>query len=547
MVDDDLSDSDMNDSDNEHDDIKGYDDPDIHVPIIPPFTPTRQPGLHLPNTIVLRNSMNTALDFFSLFFDDELIEKISHHTNQYGDATILGKQTYGDKHGAWKETSPKEIRELIALLLYQGLVPVSTFSRYWSTKTLYHGLWARKIMKRDRFTALMSMLHIVDPDTENKADKLRKVSEFVDIFKQKCKSLYQPKQQISVDERLVKSKHRSGIRQYIKNKPVKFGIKLWVLADSSNGYTCDFNIYAGKNGNEEPNQNGLGYSVVMKLCNPLLNQGYHLFTDNFYTSAKLVIDLFKKGTLCCGTVAENRKGFPESMKGGKVWARKEQRGSMRWHRSRNLLSLQWKDNRVVTMLSSMHCANDHVTVVRKKRQGKQWQDVDVRQPKCIQDYNNYMNGVDRSDQILSSYNLLRKCVRWWKTLFFHMTDIACVNGYILFKLYQKANPDKKALHRVKSYSVLEFREELIRNLVSLEEFGDPPKAVTGGSKKDLSVYDTMHIPKFSTTKRNCKVCYSNEKKEYKVYSYCSAPQCMVYMHCTAEKNCFSKWHDRSHK
>ena len=90
MVDDDLSDSDMNDSDNEHDDIKGYDDPDIHVPIIPPFTPTRQPGLHLPNTIVLRNSMNTALYIFSLFFDDKLIEKISHHTNQYGDATILG-------------------------------------------------------------------------------------------------------------------------------------------------------------------------------------------------------------------------------------------------------------------------------------------------------------------------------------------------------------------------------------------------------------------------------------------------------------------------
>ena len=183
----------------------------------------------------------------------------------------------------------------------------------------------------------------------------------------------------------------------------------------------------------------------------------------------------------------------------------------------------------------------------KKDRGNNGRMSIVRQPKCIQDYNNYMNGVDRSDQILSSYNLLRKCVRWWKTLFFHMTDIACVNGYILFKLYQKANPDKKALHRVKSYSVLEFREELIRNLVSLEEFGDPPKAVTGGSKKDLSVYDTMHIPKFSTTKRNCKVCYSNEKKEYKVYSYCSAPQCMVYMHCTAEKNCFSKWHDRSHK
>jgi hypothetical protein len=36
---------------------------------------------------------------------------------------------------------------------------------------------------------------------------------------------------------MVKSRHRSGIRQYIRDKPTKWGIKLWVLADSSNGYT----------------------------------------------------------------------------------------------------------------------------------------------------------------------------------------------------------------------------------------------------------------------------------------------------------------------
>lgn len=34
-------------------------------------------------------------------------------------------------------------------------------------------------------------------------------------------------------------------RKYIKNKPTKWGIKLFVLADS-NGCTIDFQIYAGK-------------------------------------------------------------------------------------------------------------------------------------------------------------------------------------------------------------------------------------------------------------------------------------------------------------
>ena len=46
------------------------------------------------------------------------------------------------------------------------------------------------------------------------------------------------------------------------------------------------------------------------------------------------------------------------------------------------------------------------------------------------------------------------------------------------------------------------------------------------------------MPQFSTTKRNCKLCYAREKKDLKVFSFCSAQQCNVYLHCTAERNCF---------
>ena len=62
---------------------------------------------------------------------------------------------------------------------------------------------------------------------------------------------------------MVKSRHRSGIRQYIKDKPTKWGIKVWVLADGSNGYTIDF--YIGKAAGGDVSVNGLGYDVVMQL------------------------------------------------------------------------------------------------------------------------------------------------------------------------------------------------------------------------------------------------------------------------------------------
>ena len=93
-----------------------------------------------------------------------------------------------------------------------------------------------------------------------------------------------------------------------------------MLADSHNGYTYDFNVYVGKDGGESLSEHGLGYPVVMKLMSPLLQQGYHLYPDNLYTSVALYSDLFEKGIYCCGTVTGNRKGFPPSMKGGKTWA-----------------------------------------------------------------------------------------------------------------------------------------------------------------------------------------------------------------------------------
>ena len=52
-----------------------------------------------------------------------------------------------------------------------------------------------------------------------------------------------------------------------------------------------------------------------------------------------------------------------------------------------------------------------------------------------------MNGVDKSDQSLAKYNLLRKCVKWLKTICFHMIDIATVNSFILFQSHIKKHPE----------------------------------------------------------------------------------------------------------
>lgn len=43
-------------------------------------------------------------------------------------------------------------------------------------------------------------------------------------------------------------------KEYIKNKPICWGIKVWVLCEAKRGYVCNFDIYLGKEeGNVEHN------------------------------------------------------------------------------------------------------------------------------------------------------------------------------------------------------------------------------------------------------------------------------------------------------
>ena len=121
------------------------------------------------------------------------------------------------------------------------------------------------------------------------------------------------------------------------------------------------------------------------------------------------------------------------MKGGKVWANRKERGDMRWCREGKALYLQWKDNKVVKMVETIDRADSFMEVKRKTNINDKYCKVTVRQPQCVQRYSAYMNGVDKSDKLLAKYNLLRKCIRWWKTLFFHKVDMVVVNGFILFK------------------------------------------------------------------------------------------------------------------
>jgi hypothetical protein len=93
---------------------------------------------------------------------------------------------------------------------------------------------------------------------------------------------YNPHRDVSIDEAMIGFSGRLGFKQYVPLKPTKRGIKVWVRADPHNGYVGDFQVYTGRTDNT-PEIN-LGGRVVLDLMQPLLDLGYHVYTDSFFTS-----------------------------------------------------------------------------------------------------------------------------------------------------------------------------------------------------------------------------------------------------------------------
>jgi len=107
---------------------------------------------------------------------------------------------------------------------------------------------------------------------------------------------------LAVDEIIVKFKERILFKQYIPKKRKRFGIKMFKLCDST-GYTCDMNVYLGKDRQRAAQHLTATHNTVANLTMGVEGFGHKLYMDIFYSSPDLYDDLAQKKILCCGTVS----------------------------------------------------------------------------------------------------------------------------------------------------------------------------------------------------------------------------------------------------
>ena len=122
-------------------------------------------------------------------------------------------------------------------------------------------------------------------------------------------------------------------------------------------------------------------------------------------------------------------------------------------RKSNVILVRWKDNKVVTALSTafgkepIRKANCYI----KERGGR----VEINQPNTIAVYNKKMGRVDRMDQNISAYmiNICNK--KWWWPLLRFCIDLAVNNAHQLYCL-QPLQPGQRAL------DLLGFQREIVQ-------------------------------------------------------------------------------------
>ena len=105
-------------------------------------------------------------------------------------------------------------------------------------------------------------------------------------------------------------------KQYLPNKPNKWGWKVWSCCDSDSAdkpYLLSFIPYLGKK-HTKVSRNGLFYEVVQELTKPMRGSCVRLYTDSAYSSLKTFLYLKKHNIFSTGTCQQNIIGLHPSIK-----------------------------------------------------------------------------------------------------------------------------------------------------------------------------------------------------------------------------------------
>ncbi|XP_065070858.1 uncharacterized protein LOC135695640, partial [Rhopilema esculentum] len=319
-------------------------------------------------------------------------------------------------------------------------------------------------------------------------DKLFKVRPVIDSVQNKCRKVPQEEKH-SIDEQIIPTKGRSPIRQYIPNKPHKWGIKVWARCGVS-GIVYDFDVYTGAspNGNLDESLQNFGVGVSSK----------------------------GKDLGCSNNTADRLKGAEKVLEDKKSLSKKG-RGSSDWcvDANSNVVIVRWMDNGVVQLISNYIGKDDGSKAQRWSAREKKF--ITISRPLMVEEYNLHMGGVDLCDMLMALYRIRLRSNKYYMHIIYYCIGVSVINGWLLYRRHcmQLGIPSKDEL------TLIQF-QSMVANALTLAGKSTQPRrgrpSITPPPKKktkchavatpinDVRFDNVGHIPDFEEKQQRCRYC-----------------------------------------
>lgn len=209
-----------------------------------------------------------------------------------------------------------------------------------------------------------------------------------DKWTQRLPLLFNPGDDICVDEQLVPFRGRCKFRQYMPSKPAKYGLKIWVTADVATSYAWRCQVYTGK-ASGGALEMGQGKRAILDLTEGL--KGVTLTCDNFFTSSSLAQELLRKKVALVGTIRANKPELPPKLKQIK---------------ERDVFSSLFAFTTTTTAVSYIPRRGRNVLLLSSKHREPAVHQDEKQKPQIIIDYNRCKGGVDNLDKVCDCMLLL---------------------------------------------------------------------------------------------------------------------------------------------
>lgn len=233
----------------------------------------------------------------------------------------------------------------------------------------------------------------------------------------------------------------------MKFKPIKQGYKFWALSCAETGYV--WVIWPWTPGSTIAD----GVRNCIMTLPDRVRRSYIVTMDNLFTVSGVMEEFRSWNVHVLGTTRRNM--VPRVLREG--LQRDKRFNTVYYVRRDDYVILRWIDNNEVFMVSSLHDPAERIMQERRRPRRtatnaahltEVWGNnarADIPIPLVVHQYNNWMNGVDVSDQLVQYYAPIIRCYRNWLPIFLQGLQVMRVNAWIVHKM--RSRPGEALSHK----------------------------------------------------------------------------------------------------